>query len=120
MTDQVDHHTFDKPDEVRYFPNGKLELVKTADGEVGRAHFEPGWRWSEHIKPIAQTEHCQVKHVGYQLQGTRHVKMADGTEFETVSGEVSTIPPGHDAWVVGDETVIMVDWAGFSNYAVPK
>lgn len=120
MTDQVDHHTFDKPDEVRNFPNGRLEIVRTADGEIGRAYFEPGWRWSEHVKPIAQTDHCMVNHVGYQLQGTLHVKMADGTEFDVRGGDVSTIPPGHDAWVVGDETVILVDWAGFSNYAVSK
>ena len=119
MAQQAHHHTFDKPDEVRNFPNGRLELVRTEEGEIGRAYFEPGWRWSNDIKPIANTDQCLVPHAGYQLQGTLHVKMADGTEFEVGAGDVSLIPPGHDAWVVGDDTVIMVDWAGFSNYALP-
>lgn len=120
MTAQAHHHTFDKPDEVRNFPNGHLEIVQTEDGEIGRAYFEPGWRWSNDVKPIAETEWCEVPHAGYQIQGTLHIKMADGEEFDLRAGDVSILPPGHDAWVIGDETVVMVDWAGFSNYALPS
>ena len=119
MTTAPEHHTFDKPDEVRNFPHGRLEIVKTSAGDIGRAHFEPGWRWSNDIKPIAGTDLCEVLHVGYQIQGIMGVAMADGTEFEVRAGDVSTLPGGHDAWVVGDETVILVDWAGFSNCALP-
>jgi hypothetical protein len=117
MTSQIEIHTFDKPDEVRQFPHGHIDLVKTADGDVGRTIFEPGWRWSTDVKPIAKTDSCQVRHLGYSVSGTLHVQMADGTEFDLSPGTVSMIPPGHDAWVVGDEAVEMIDWAGSSTYA---
>jgi hypothetical protein len=120
MASKPQQLNFDKPDEVRSFSNGKLEIVKTADGDVGRSVFEPGWRWSQDVKPIAQTDSCQVLHHGYQLQGTLHIKMADGEEFDLGAGDVSIIPPGHDAWVVGNEAVIMIDWAGSSTYAKPN
>lgn len=116
---QAHHHTFDKPDEVRNFPNGHLELVQTTDGEIGRAFFEPGWRWSDHVKPIAGTDLCEVEHAAYQVQGILRVKMANGEEIDFRPGDVGILPAGHDAWVVGDETVIMIDWAGFTNYALP-
>jgi hypothetical protein len=119
MSEQVHVGTFDKADEVRSFNNGHLEIVRIGDREIGRTHFEPGWRWSNDVKPIAQTELCQVHHVGYLAQGQMGVQMADGTELELTPGSVSDIPPGHDAWVIGDETCVMVDWGGPGNYAKP-
>ena len=119
MRQVVEMHTFDKPDEIRHFPNGRLELVQTASGVIGRLVAEPGWRWSNDVKPIAGTDLCQAPHFGYQLSGTLHVQMADGTEFETYAGWIQSLPEGHDAWVVGDEPVVLVDWAGMTDYAKP-
>ncbi len=108
---------FGEPDEVRTFEHGKLELIKIGDGMVGRLTLEPGWRWSEHVKPIAGTDWCEAPHFQYQLSGRLHVKMADGTEFETGPGEVSALPSGHDGWVVGNDPVVVIDWSGAANYA---
>ncbi len=108
---------FGSPDEVRKFEKGKVELVKIGGGIVGRLTLEPGWRWSLHVKPVAKTEWCQAPHFQYQVTGRLHVKMADGAEFDVGPGEVVTLPSGHDAWVVGNEPVVLVDWAGASNYA---
>jgi quercetin dioxygenase-like cupin family protein len=109
--------SMDAPEETRTFDKGKVEIVKVGGGTVGRATFEPGWRWSEHVKPIAGTELCQAPHVAYQISGTLHVVMADGSEFDVKPGDVGVIPPGHDAWVVGNEPVVTVDWAGMESYA---
>lgn len=106
-----------RPDEVRTFPKGKLELVNIGGGSVGMLTLEPGWRWSEHVKPIAGTELCEAPHFQHQISGRLHVKMADGTEFEAGPGDVVSLPSGHDAWVVGNETVVVVDWSGVSHYA---
>ena len=105
------------PDEIRTFEKGKVELVNIGGGTVGRLTLEPGWRWSQHVKPIAKTEWCEAPHFQYQVSGRIHVLMADGTEFEVGPGEVTVLPSGHDAWVVGNERVVLVDWAGASNYA---
>lgn len=105
------------PDETRPFPKGKLELVSIGGGVVGRLTLEPGWRWSEHVKPAAGTEWCEAPHFQYHVAGTLHVKQLDGVEFDARPGDVTALPAGHDAWVVGDEPVIVVDWAGASNYA---
>jgi hypothetical protein len=119
MSPTIEIHTFDKPDEVRNFGHGNLALLQTADGEIGKSVFEPGWRWSNDVKPIAQTDKCEVRHLGYTVSGTLHVQMADGQEYDLPPGSVAMIPPGHDAWVVGNEPVVMIDWAGASNYAKP-
>lgn len=105
------------PDETRKFEKGQVEIVNLTDGTVGRFRFEPGWKWSQHVKPIAGTDMCQAPHRAYQITGRLHVLMADGSEFEVGPGEVGVIPPGHDAWVVGNEAVTGVDWAGMANYA---
>jgi hypothetical protein len=105
------------PDETRAFERGLLELVEIGGGIVGRLTLEPGWRWSEHVKPIAGTELCEAPHFQYHLSGVLHVLMADGTEFDAHPGEVTALPSGHDAWVVGDQSVVVVDWHGASNYA---
>ena len=109
----------DAAEEVRSFEGGKgkVELVDLASGGVGRATFEPGWRWSEHVKPIAKTDSCQAAHLGYYISGRMKVVMDDGQEEEFGPGDYAVIPPGHDAWVVGDEPCVVIDWQGFTNYA---
>ena len=108
---------FTKPDEVRRPENTTVEVVKLAGGEVGRYTFRPGWHWSEHIKPIAGTDSCQTNHVGYVISGTLEVRSDDGTVGRLVPGSVYRIAPGHDAWVVGDEPVIVVEFQGAATYA---
>jgi len=105
------------PDEVRRFEHGHMDVVNIAGGVVGKATFEPGWKWSLHVKPIAGTDLCQAPHFLYQISGRMRVVMADGKEMESGPGDVAVIPPGHDAWVVGDEPVVVVDWGGAANYA---
>jgi hypothetical protein len=114
---RAEHNAFASPDETRTFEKGRLELIKIGGGMVGRLTLEPGWRWSKHVKPIAGTEWCEAPHFQYQVSGKLHVKMVDGTEFDLVAGEVSALPQGHDAWVLGNEPVVLIDWAGASNYA---
>jgi quercetin dioxygenase-like cupin family protein len=104
-------------DETRQFERGHVELVQIGGGTIGRLTLEPGWRWSQHVKPIAGTEWCEAPHFQYHVSGRLHIRMADGTEFEVGPGEVTCLPSGHDAWVVGDEPVVVVDWYGASNYA---
>jgi hypothetical protein len=117
LTHVTEHKTFSEPEEVREFPHGRAEILSFAGGEVGRLVFEPGWRWSTDVKPIAGTDLCQAPHVQYHVAGRIHVVMADGTEFEAGPGDVTSLPEGHDAWVVGDEPAVVVDWYGASNYA---
>jgi quercetin dioxygenase-like cupin family protein len=111
--------SLDAPEETRPFEEGmgKVELVNTEAGPVGRATFQPGWRWSEHVKPIAQTGSCQAAHMGYFVSGRMKVVMDDGQEAEFGPGDFSVIPPGHDAWIVGDEPCVVIDWQGFADYA---
>ena len=99
----------DSPDETRTFENGKTQVVTLGDFTASRLVLEPGWRWSENVKPIAGTDSCQVLHTGYHVSGRLHVRLEDGTEKEYGPGDAYVIPPGHDAWVVGDEPVVSVD-----------
>lgn len=108
---------FGKPFEVRTFPKGHLDLIKIGESIVGRGFFEPGWKWSESVKPIAKTDSCQAPHFQYHVSGILMVEMEDGTRLECRPGDVSLIPPGHDAWVVGNEPVIVVDFQGMVDYA---
>jgi quercetin dioxygenase-like cupin family protein len=114
--------SLDAPEEVRPFAgdSGQLELVNLAQGPVGRATFKPGWRWSEHVKPIAGTDSCQAAHTGYFVAGRMKVVMDDGEEVEYGPGDFAIMPPGHDAWIVGDEDCVVIDWQGFADYAKPK
>lgn len=109
--------SFSTPDESRAFPNGRIDLLNIGGGTVGRFTIQPGWRWSKDVKPVAGTDWCEAPHFQYVLSGTIHVKMSDGTEFDVRAGDVSLLGPGHDAWVVGDEPVVAVDWSGAANYA---
>jgi quercetin dioxygenase-like cupin family protein len=111
--------SLDEPEETRPFEDGmgKLDLVNLEAGGVGRAVFEPGWQWSKHVKPIAKTDSCQAAHAGYVLSGRMKIVMDDGEESEFTAGDYMSVPPGHDAWVVGDEQCVVIDWAGYADYA---
>jgi hypothetical protein len=108
---------FGKPSEVRKFPKGHLELLNIGGATVGRAFFEPGWKWSDSLRPIAMTNSCEAPHFQYHISGVLMVVMDDGTKIECRAGDVSLLPPGHDAWVVGDETAVVVDFQGMIDFA---
>ncbi len=120
QTQQLQSVNFSNPQERREFPKGRLELVTVGGLTIGRATFEPGWRWSTHVKPTAGTNSCQEGHFGIGISGRMHVKMDDGTEREFGPGEVVNIPPGHDGWVVGNEPAVFIDITGMENYAKQK
>jgi hypothetical protein len=111
---------FGKPDEIREFPNGRLDLITIGGRTVGRATLKPGWQWSKSVQPIAKTVSCEAPHFQYHVSGVLMVRMDDGTEFECKAGDVSLLPSGHDAWVVGDEPVVIVDFQGMIDYAKEK
>lgn len=119
-TKRAELKSFMKPDEVREFPKGRVEIIKIGGATVGRAIFEPGWRWSESVQPIAKTTSCEAPHFQYHVSGVIKVRMTDGTELECHPGDVSLLPSGHDAWVVGDEPVVIVDFQGMLDYAKAK
>lgn len=103
---------------VRAFEaHGQVELVNLGSGPVGRGTFEPGWRWSSDVKPLAGTDSCQVGHVGYVLSGSMTVRMDDGEERTYAPGEAFNMPPGHDAWTEGDEPCVLLDFGGLTGYA---
>jgi len=104
--------SFDTPDERRTPPNTTMELVHFGDRMVARVTYHPGWRWTKDIKPVAGTELCQVNHFAYVLSGRTHVVMADGAEMDLGPGDVAIVPAGHDAWVVGDEPCVFLDFGG--------
>ena len=108
------------PDEVRPFNNGRLELYKFGEEVVGKGCFEPGWRWSKDVQPLAGTSSCQVSHACYCLSGRMHLKMDDGSEAELGPGEMTFIQPGHDAWVVGQETCMLLDFGDIGRYAMAE
>ena len=114
---QIVRKSASKPEESREFPNGNIALLNVGGADVGLATFEPGWRWSEDVKPLAGTDHCDAAHMGYTVSGKLIVQMADGDETEISAGDFFAIPAGHDAWVVGDEPCVMVDWQGMADYA---
>jgi quercetin dioxygenase-like cupin family protein len=114
---RTEHKTFNVPDEVREFPNGKAEILNVGEAQVGRLVLQPGWRWSTDVKPLAQTSSCEAPHFQYHLSGTLRIRMDDGTEITAGPGDVTSLPKGHDAWVVGDEPAVVVDWYGATNYA---
>ncbi len=116
-TTMAEQKNFASPDETRTFENGVVDLVSIGGSEIGRLTLQPGWRWSEHVKQIAGTDLCEAPHFQFHVQGTLRIQMADGSEFDATAGDVTAIPHGHDAWVIGDEPVIVVDWWGASNYA---
>ena len=111
-------HSIDSPHETRPFrANGHMDVITLGDFTLGRGTFEPGWRWSQDVKPIAGTESCQATHFLYCVSGRMGIRMADGSEGECGPGDVVSIAPDHDAWVVGDEPCVAVDFGGYSAYA---
>lgn len=106
-----------KPDEQRTFDKGLLQLVTLGGVTFGRATLQPGWKWSTSVKPLVNTKSCEAPHLQYHVSGRLHVVMDDGSEAEFGPGDVSLLPPGHDAWVVGDVPVVVIDVTGMANYA---
>jgi mannose-6-phosphate isomerase-like protein (cupin superfamily) len=118
MHHEIQSRNLDKnPDDTRKFTNGKIELANLGDATIGRMTLEPGWKWSKDVKPIVNTNSCQFTHTAYGISGRLRVRMDDGTEQEFGPGEVSYVPPGHDAWVVGNEPFVAVDFTGMKEYA---
>ena len=113
---------FETPDEVRPFKDdkGRVEIVELSGSIVGHGTFEPGWRWSEHVKGLSGTDSCQVEHVGYVLSGRMAVVMDDGSRIEVGAGDVFHMPAGHDAWTVGEEACVLLDFGGLRGYAKPS
>lgn len=112
-------HSHSAADEVRTPDKTRVEVVKLDGVTIGRFNFEPGWRWSECIKPVVGTEHCQVPHVGYAVSGKITVRMMDGTEKTITAGDSYTIPPGHDAWVEGNQPFMGIEVMSADIYAKP-
>jgi hypothetical protein len=116
----IEVKSFDKPDETRMFEGkGMADVVLMGGRPVARGTFEPGWKWSTNVKPIAGTELCEVEHLTYLLQGRMRIHMQDGAEREITAGELAWVKPGHDAEVVGDEACIALDFGEISSYAKP-
>ena len=114
---KMEAKSLNTPEEVRTFDKGKLELIKIGGAIIGRATFQPGWKWSESVKPLVKTKSCEAPHFQYHVSGTLRIRMDDGTEVECKTGDVSFLPMGHDAWVVGNEPVVVVDFQGMVDYA---
>ncbi len=108
---------FDEPSETRTFEKGRVDLITVGSMTLGRASYEPGWLWSEHVGRIAGSELCEVEHIGMVVSGRAAVKMRDGTELVLEPGDVFAIPPGHDSWVVGDEPYVSLHLLGATDYA---
>ncbi len=117
MADDIEVREFEKG-EVRSFGHGRLELLHIGDRDVGRLVAEPGWRWTTDLRPIVGTDLCMASHFIYEVSGTMRIVMADGTEFDVRPGQLAVIPPGHDAFVVGNESAVAIDYEGATNYAL--
>ena len=113
---RLQRRRFNDPVDTRVFPRGKVDVVELDDVVVGRMTYEPGWRWSVDVKPVAGTDRCMYHHLGVTLQGRLRAEMPDGTELEIGPGDVFEIPPGHDAWVVGDAPWVSVDFEAMRDY----
>src|SRR3954452_863937 len=117
---RLQRRKFDDTGDVRETPRGRVEVVELDDRVVAKITWQPGWRWSVDVKPIAGTQYCQSHHVGMTLSGHLRVQMADGIELEIGPGDVFEIPPGHDAWVLGDEPYVTVDFEAMRGFARPQ
>ena len=108
---------FDAPTETRTFEKGRFDVYSVGPMTLGRATYEPGWRWSEHVGPIVGSDLCDVEHLGMVVSGRAGVRMTDGTELVMEPGDVFAIPAGHDSWVVGDEPYVSLHFLGAASYA---
>ena len=116
-TEKIEKKSLTRPDETRSFEKGRVELVTVNDVTFGRATLQPGWKWSTCVKPLVNTKSCEAAHLQYHVSGRLHVVMDDGSQQEFGPGDVSYLPPGHDAWVVGNEPAVVVDISGMRDYA---
>ena len=107
----------DEPTETRTFEKGRFDVYRIGPATLGRATYEPGWRWSEHVGPATGGSSCQVEHVGLVLSGRAVAKMDDGSEKVMEPGDFFYVPPGHDSWVVGDEPYVSLHIMGSEDYA---
>lgn len=117
---RLQRRSFDQSEDVRVAGRGKVEIVELDDRVIGRLTWQPGWRWSVDVKPIAGTQWCQSHHVGYTVSGRLRVQMSDGVELELKPGDIFEIPPGHDAWVLGDEPYVTIDFEAMRGFARPQ
>jgi hypothetical protein len=117
VSEKMEKKNLSRPDEERSFEKGGVELVTLGGVTFGRATLQPGWSWSTCVKPLVNTASCEAAHLQYPVSGRLRVRMDDGSEDEFGPGDVSLLPPGHDAWVVGNEPVVVVDITGMTNYA---
>jgi quercetin dioxygenase-like cupin family protein len=111
---------FEEPDEVRVFEKGRFELVNVGGMTIGRASYEPGWKWSVHVGAATGAQSCQVEHVGMVVSGKATAAMDDGRVIEMKAGDVFYVPPGHDSWVVGNEPYVSLHFLGAETYATGK
>ena len=114
---KMERKSFDSPEETRSIQKGQIEVVKLGDVTVMRTRFEPGWRWSECIKPVVNTDSCQNSHVGFCVSGKLTVETTDGGRIDIAAGDSYTIPPGHDAWVEGGDPFVGVEFLSAAAYA---
>ena len=114
---EMEKKNLDSPMETRTFDKGKFEVVKIGGVSVGRATFEPGWKWSTCVKPLVKTNSCQAEHAIYMVSGKMKTVMDDGSEMEFKAGDAGFIPAGHDAWVIGNEPVVYLDFTAAEYYA---
>ena len=120
MTTTASKKSIETPDEVREFPLGRIDIVTIGEATFNRSVFQPGWRWSESVKPIVGTETCELPHTVYIASGSVHVQMDDGTALDASGGDFIVVGPGHDAWVTGAEPCVMYDFGGEDeDYAKP-
>ncbi len=110
---KLEKKNFNTPDKNMTSAHAKMEIINIDGKSIVKSTFQPGWKWSVDIKPMAGTDVCSMHHLGYVISGTLHIVGQDGTEIEAVAGDVVDIPPGHDAWVVGDEDAVLVDFGSF-------
>ena len=116
-TTSAEKKSFANADETRTFEKGTIDVVNLGNTQIGMARFQPGWKWSECVKPIAQTDSCQAEHLGYFVSGRMHVVTDDGIEIDYGPGDAMYLAPGHDAWILGDDECVFVDFLGAKNYA---
>jgi quercetin dioxygenase-like cupin family protein len=117
MSDDVTIKRFEDPDELRMFGHGSFALATLGGVTVGRASYDPGWIWSEHVGAATGEDFCEVEHVGLVISGSAAVKMRDGTRYELTPGDLFFVAPGHDSWVIGDEPYVSLHLQGATEYA---
>lgn len=114
--EKIQIKNMEEPDEIRSLPKTRIEVVKHGEHTIMRTTFDPGWKWSECVKPTVGTSSCQAPHLLYAVSGRMMVKMDDGTQTEIGAGQTALIPPGHDAWVLGNEPCVAVDFTAGTTY----